>query len=316
MTIHELLQAAGLTANDEIPIWDADGTGEPTKKITAQQLAAAVVALANLVTGVKGNAESSFRTGDVNLTPANIGAVATSAVIDIPHGGTGATTAAVVISNEYTSVLDVINSIANTRAFPINVQKSGYSIYNDMPTGFEGTEWSMVLTGDATRCIALLYIYENTGVFKRDYFNSTGVGIWNTGWIKVSPITPGDIGAVSTSAVIDISHGGTGMTDAETFTQYTSNIESDGRTRILRWGNIYIAHIAGYCGTTITAEVTPMLSLMDSNYAPSQTVYAVFATLSNEPFVAYIDSSGNLYSLKGLEQGTWIYGEIMWFAGK
>jgi hypothetical protein len=78
MTIHELLQAAGLTANDEIPIWDADGTGEPTKKITAQQLAAAVVSLANLVTGVKGNTESSYRTGNVNITPANIGAVATN----------------------------------------------------------------------------------------------------------------------------------------------------------------------------------------------------------------------------------------------
>jgi len=46
MTIHELLAAAGLTANDEIPIWDAEATGEPSKKITAQQLAAAVVTLA------------------------------------------------------------------------------------------------------------------------------------------------------------------------------------------------------------------------------------------------------------------------------
>jgi len=72
MTIHELLQAAGLTANDEIPIWDADGTGEPTKKITAQQLAAAVVALANLVTSVNN------QTGAVSITPANIGAVAKS----------------------------------------------------------------------------------------------------------------------------------------------------------------------------------------------------------------------------------------------
>ena len=78
MTIDELLAAAGLTANDEIPIWDAEATGEPTKKITAQNLAAAVVALANLVTGVKGDAESSYRQGDVNLTPANIGALAKS----------------------------------------------------------------------------------------------------------------------------------------------------------------------------------------------------------------------------------------------
>lgn len=34
----------------------------------------------NTITGVKGNAENSYRTGNVNLTPANIGAVATSAV--------------------------------------------------------------------------------------------------------------------------------------------------------------------------------------------------------------------------------------------
>lgn len=75
MTIDELLSAAGLTANDEIPVWDAEATGEPTKKITAQQLATAVVALANLVTGVKGDAEGSYRHGNVNLTPTNIGAV-------------------------------------------------------------------------------------------------------------------------------------------------------------------------------------------------------------------------------------------------
>lgn len=61
-----------MTANDEIPIWDADGTGEPTKKITAQQLAAAVVALANLVTSVNN------QTGAVSITPADIGAVAKS----------------------------------------------------------------------------------------------------------------------------------------------------------------------------------------------------------------------------------------------
>lgn len=49
MTIDELLAAAGLTANDEIPIWDAEATGEPTKKITAQNLANAVKSLASLI---------------------------------------------------------------------------------------------------------------------------------------------------------------------------------------------------------------------------------------------------------------------------
>lgn len=71
----------------------------------------------NSVTGVKGNAESSYRTGNVNITLANIGAAAashnhsagniTSGTFDIARiptitvakGGTGATTAAAARSN-------------------------------------------------------------------------------------------------------------------------------------------------------------------------------------------------------------------------
>ena len=49
MTIDELLSLAGLTANDEIPVWDAEAVDEPTKKIKAQNLAASVKALAGLV---------------------------------------------------------------------------------------------------------------------------------------------------------------------------------------------------------------------------------------------------------------------------
>jgi hypothetical protein len=45
MTIDELLAAVDLSANDEIPIWDAEATGEPTKKITAANMAAAMAAL-------------------------------------------------------------------------------------------------------------------------------------------------------------------------------------------------------------------------------------------------------------------------------
>lgn len=47
MTIHELLQVAGLTASDEIPIWDAEATGEPTKKITATNMALSMMVLSS-----------------------------------------------------------------------------------------------------------------------------------------------------------------------------------------------------------------------------------------------------------------------------
>ncbi|MBQ9621258.1 MAG: hypothetical protein IJR41_04910, partial [Atopobiaceae bacterium] len=55
-----------------------------------------------VVTGVKGNSESSYRTGQVNLTAANIGAAAsshnhaasniTSGTLGVARGGTGAST--------------------------------------------------------------------------------------------------------------------------------------------------------------------------------------------------------------------------------
>ena len=68
---------------DEIPI----ERGQNTYKIDYNALAQAI--LANAATGVKGNAESAYRTGNVNLTPANIGAKATqTAVTDPTASGT------------------------------------------------------------------------------------------------------------------------------------------------------------------------------------------------------------------------------------
>lgn len=71
----------------------------------------------NSVTGVKGNAESTYRTGNVNITPANIGAAAAShnhsasninsgtlsadrlPTVPLTKGGTGATSAAAARTN-------------------------------------------------------------------------------------------------------------------------------------------------------------------------------------------------------------------------
>lgn len=58
MTIEELLAATGLTANDLVPIYDAEAAQnvEPTQKVTATQLAAAVKVLASLVNTKEMNA--------------------------------------------------------------------------------------------------------------------------------------------------------------------------------------------------------------------------------------------------------------------
>lgn len=73
--------AAG-TANVTIPSTaaSADGAGLMSSSDFSKLAGIESGAQVNTVTGVKGDSESSYRTGNVNITPANIGAVATSAV--------------------------------------------------------------------------------------------------------------------------------------------------------------------------------------------------------------------------------------------
>ena len=49
MTIDGLNALTALTAADEVPVWDSEESGEPTKKITASNLTASVKSLGSLI---------------------------------------------------------------------------------------------------------------------------------------------------------------------------------------------------------------------------------------------------------------------------
>ena len=113
--------------------------------------------------------------------------------LPITSGGTGANTAAVNITTQYHDIEEAINDVRESRAFPISLQKTGDSYYSDMPTGYETAEWNMELVGNGGRLTAFLFLYGQTFVYRRDFYN----GSWWTGWTKIAPITPADIGAVN-----------------------------------------------------------------------------------------------------------------------
>jgi hypothetical protein len=85
MTIAELLAATGLTENDLVPIYDVEAAQnvEPTQKVTAAQLAAAVKVLASLVNTTEMNAaiqqSTAYTTGSV--TPVGSGSSAQFMVV-------------------------------------------------------------------------------------------------------------------------------------------------------------------------------------------------------------------------------------------
>lgn len=76
MTIDSLNTVSSLTAQDEVPVWDKEASGEPTRKIAAQNMTNSVKTLGSLVNTTEMNnaiAQSTadvIRTGDVvnNLT--------------------------------------------------------------------------------------------------------------------------------------------------------------------------------------------------------------------------------------------------------
>jgi hypothetical protein len=55
-TIDGLNTVTSLTAQDKVPVWDAEASNEPTKKITAQNMANSVKSLANLPNTTEMNA--------------------------------------------------------------------------------------------------------------------------------------------------------------------------------------------------------------------------------------------------------------------
>ena len=110
---------------------------------------------------------------------------ASGAPLRVDNGGTGATTPALYVTNNYTSILDVINAVRNTRIFPISVQKSGTALYSDMPTTNQTEEWNLLLVGNSTRITATLYLYAQGSrrhIYVRDFYN----GNWTDGqWTQI-----------------------------------------------------------------------------------------------------------------------------------
>lgn len=241
MTIHDLLAAAGLSAGDEIPIWQVNSSGEPTRKITAQQLAAAVATLASLVTGVKGDAESSYRTGNVNLTPANIGAMPVSPAsielipasgttnggfIDFHYGGSSADYTTRLMENS-DGVLS-IKTAADNAYYPIvstkdaiqkalyNTNTTGITSYpteqglyrvtqsvTGLPTGLSNYYGVLMIYGAGTY-YTHVYVDTNQNLYYA-YKGSTGAP---TAWKQVLPTSGGTItGTLTvTGSLISVRH--------------------------------------------------------------------------------------------------------------
>lgn len=140
MTLEELAAATGLTANDLLGIWDTEASGstEPTQKITAQQLAAAVKVLANLQGAL--TFDSTPTTGSTN--PVTSGGVATA--IQQSTANMNVISAATAIPSQ-----SVANGAFTTMATFTPSESGSYMIVVDMEYG-TATQGNRILLVDTT----------------------------------------------------------------------------------------------------------------------------------------------------------------------
>ena len=106
-------------------VWKTDANGVPGWRADANT---------QTITGVKGNAESAYRIGNVNITPANVGAVATSKVLSTKEQINANTdTANVAGATAVKAMVGEINSnIANINTLSINYVSVGNDYINDI----------------------------------------------------------------------------------------------------------------------------------------------------------------------------------------
>ena len=136
MTIDKLNALTTLTAADEVPLWDKEASSEPTKKITASNLASSVKSLASLPNTTEMNAAIEQSTAvkriTVTGTPNQYGSLAytneleavagrITGIVSVTNGGRVNVTTFWQSPKHYFVCYDIYNRAAYTSELSITV---------------------------------------------------------------------------------------------------------------------------------------------------------------------------------------------------
>jgi hypothetical protein len=131
-TIDGLNSVTSLTAQDEVPVWDVEASGEPTKKITAQNMTASVKTLGSLVNTTEMNNALSGKqntlTFDSTPTTGSTNPVTSGGIADAISQSTAIITQSYTATGESTPA----NSVKD---YTFTISKSGYT-----PIGIVGIQ--------------------------------------------------------------------------------------------------------------------------------------------------------------------------------
>lgn len=116
MTIDGLNTVSALTAQDKVPVWDNESSGEPTRKITAQNMANSVKSLASLPNTTEMNAAIAQSTATRTITLTSLTPVGSTDGFNrcVVSGNTGMISISAVITSasyEWQKVFNLSDSV-------------------------------------------------------------------------------------------------------------------------------------------------------------------------------------------------------------
>ena len=321
---------------------DAQGVISPTKKTvqSASQSAAGLMSAAdktkldgiatgaqvNSITGVKGDAESSYRTGNINLTPANIGAVTkTGDTINgnlIINGNLAVNADGNIdLTSDYdVTIGDADAKIVKHSDGTIHMQSSGdASMYitngGNAEIRSDSSAASIILTpnGDVN-------VSGDVALDSPLLVTSGGTGATTAANARANlEITPANIGAVATTTVIDIPHGGTGATtpaQARTnlgLTPSASQMIATG-IYVVKVGNLAFINCDGDNAIALSPKTWVTLGYLPNGYVPAGHFYGIIlnGSQADQSGIIHIMDSGTIqYFNSGTAQATALWGSMI-----
>ena len=258
----------------------------------------------NTITGVKGNAESSYRTGNVNITPANIGAVASSekgaasGVVPLNASGT-------IDSTYLPSYVDDVLEYDSKDDFP----KTGESgkIYVDISAEENNTyRWSgskYILIAKNTNTTYTLTKSGSTITLNGSDGSTTNVSDSNTTYATATTSTDGLMSSSDKTKLNGIASGAQANQNAfSNIVVGTTTVAADNTTDSLTLvgSNVTINPDATNDKVTIGITKDNVVSALGYTPSASDTTYNVVSTGSNGLAPKVTNTSG---FLRG--DGTW-----------
>lgn len=235
----------------------------------------------NSLTGVKGNAESTYRTGNVNLTPANIAFIGLN-----PTGGTSNDTLA-WWANKGTGYAFIAG------ANQINGQPAEYGFLISIIMGKEvHQEWWTQPYGAHYHRGGNHSIPVMPGWTADDTNIITSVN-GQTGAVS---ITPSNLGAVANTDIIDITHGGTNATKPE---DAQTNLEIFYFLDTATWSDVYskLSKISGAHSAFVWLGASAVGALLTGGRSDLAYIPGIVTNIgSNSTYRFFLFKDGKTYS--------------------